>query len=251
MRASHIAVAAATAGLLGFGVWLGRASSGSTPPASGAALASAPVPTASLDDTPTPVERPPAAARARVAPQLPTRAPAATGLAADLGSSDPGIRRAAVRELAAASDPDPQALLAASRDSDVETAGVAMQRLGGLYAAGQVTVKDIATRATDHATSERVRMHALNALGAVENAEAAALLVELLARGDTLERRVAAAQLATQDMAIAVPALIRALGDGDEIVRANALEALRARSRGRDFGTDAAAWTAWWQSRSR
>jgi len=54
-----------------------------------------------------------------------------------------------------------------------------------------------------------------------------------------------------QDPEVAVPALIDALADADEVVRANALEALRGRARGRDFGSDAGAWRAWWQSRSR
>ena len=66
-----------------------------------------------------------------------------------------------------------------------------------------------------------------------------------------MERRTAAILLAHQDPELAVPALIGALGDADEYVRSNAVEALRARSRGREFGLDAAAWRAWWQARPR
>jgi len=61
----------------------------------------------------------------------------------------------------------------------------------------------------------------------------------------------AAILLVHQDPELAMPALIGALADTDELVRSNALDSLRARSRGRDFGTDAAAWRAWWQARPR
>jgi HEAT repeat protein len=247
MRTSVVALGIGIVGLVGFGVWLGR--SASSPSSTEVRAATEPAP---AEATP---PQSPAATRARVpvAPALPARHVASSdpSLAADLRAADPQIRRAAVREVARTSDPDPSVMLAASRDADQEVAGVAMQALGPLYAAGQVPVKEMIARATDRTINERVRSRALDNLGAVENADAAGVLVDLLAKGDVLERRTAAAGLARQDMAIAVPALIRALGDADEYVRGNALEALKARSRGRDFGTDAGAWQAWWQSRPR
>jgi len=247
MRTSVIALGIGVVGLVGFGLWLGR--SASSPSSTDIQAAAEPTIVAP------PAPSAPATARARVpvAPALPTRHVASSdpSLAADLRAADPRIRRAAVREVARTSDPDPSVMLAASRDADPEVAGIAMQALGPLYASGQVPVKEMISRATDRTISERVRSRALDNLGAVENADAAVVLVDLLAKGDVLERRTAAAGLARQDMAIAVPALIRALGDTDEYVRGNALEALKARSRGRDFGTDAGAWQAWWQSRPR
>jgi hypothetical protein len=111
VRGSHVVLAVAAAGLVGFGVWLGRSSSSAKAeptarPASQAteavAVAVEPAPRAR---TPQPV-----LARSRPAPP---------GLAADLAAADPKIRRAAVRELAQSDDADPAALLAASRDGDL------------------------------------------------------------------------------------------------------------------------------------
>ncbi|MEO8703955.1 MAG: HEAT repeat domain-containing protein [Kofleriaceae bacterium] len=203
---------------------------------------------------PAPVAAEPAAAVVAAPPRVPVLPPRHAvvvdrGLAADLAAADPKIRRAAVREVAR--DPDPAVMLVASRDADPEVAGVAMQALATLYANGQVPVHELIARAVDHSIPDRVRSRALDALGAVDNAEAAAVLVDLMGRGDVLERRTAAAGLARHDPELAVPALIRALGDADDYVRAAAVDSLKARSRGRDFGSDAAAWQAWWQSRSR
>lgn len=184
-----------------------------------------------------------------VAPALPAQA-AVPGLEQDLRDGDPAVRRAAVRE--AAREPgDPQLFLAASRDPDREVAIAATEALAKLHARGELPAAELIARATDRALDERVRVSALNGLGLVASPEAARTLAELVHRGDTLEKRSAAILLVHQDPEIAVPALIDALADADEVVRANALEALRGRARGRDFGGDAGAWRSWWQSRSR
>jgi len=226
--------------LVGVGVWLGRTSS-ATPEAPPAAHAEAQPRTATLPRT-----------QAVPEPTLaPKRSEPSRALAADLVDADPKIRRAAVREVARDRDADPAALLAASRDPDLEVGVLATEGLGRLHAAGALPAAELIARAGDHALNERVRLTAINGLGTVPSPEAAAYLADLLARGDTFERVNAAILIGHQDLEIAVPVLIRALGDGDEHVRANALESLKTRSRGRDFGTDAAAWQAWWQSRPR
>jgi len=230
------------AALLGGGLWLGRASS---------ATADAPAqPTAQIRSATIPA--PVAAARAARSPSLPSRTTIATpGLAADLTATDPKIRRAAVREVARDADGDLAVLLSASRDPDLEVGITAMAALGTRYADGDVPATEIIARATDRGLNERVRGSALNGLGVVAAPEAAALFVDLLAHGTVIERATAAILLVHQDPALAIPALIAALGDADDQVKANALESLRTRSRGRDFGTDAAAWQAWWRGQPR
>jgi HEAT repeat protein len=183
------------------------------------------------------------------APALPTKA-AVPGLEQDLRDTDPKVRRAAVRE-AARDGGDPQIFLAASRDPDREVAIVATEALAKAHARGEVPASELIARVTDRSVDERVRVSAINGLGLVESPEAARTLAELVHRGDMLEKRSAAILLVHQDPDIAVPALIDALADADEVVRANALEALRGKARGRDFGVDAGAWRAWWQARSR
>lgn len=234
-------IAVAVVAALGTGLWLGRSSDE----------------TARATSTTTTVEpeqatvarraRAPAAAQPRPSLARPRRE-AARGLATDLASSDPRIRRAAVAEVAREEQPDPQTLLGASRDPDLDVARLAIAGVSKLYADGQISTREMIALASDRAIPTRARTAALNGLGTVPNAEAAALLVTMLATGDTFERRMAAALLGNQDVELAVPALIAALRDADEYVRGNALESLRLRSRGRDFGMDAGAWQAWWQS---
>ena len=183
------------------------------------------------------------------APALPAK-PVVPGLEDDLRDADPKVRRAAIRE-AAKEGADAQVFLAASRDPDREVAILATDALGKLHAKGEVPAAELIARVVDKSIDERVRVSAINGLGVVASPEAAQALVELVARGDMLERRSAAILLSHQDPELAIPALITALGDADEVVRANALESLRARARGRDFGNDASAWRTWWQSRSR
>ncbi|HWO18289.1 MAG TPA: HEAT repeat domain-containing protein [Kofleriaceae bacterium] len=241
-------LALAAAALLGAGVWLGRSStapSAAPAPSGGEPIAGRGRPSA---------QAPRLAARtAGGAPAAARRSAAAVdpGLQADLSDADPKVRRAAVRELAADRDADPALLLAASRDPDLEVGVTATEALGKLHAQGEVPVQELIARATDRKLDERVRVSALNGLGLVPSPESAALLTELAVRGDAGERRTAAILLVHQELAAAVPALLGLLGDADEYVRSNALESLRARSRGRDFGTDAAAWRAWWAARSR
>jgi HEAT repeat protein len=218
------------AAVVAFALWLGHAT------------AAAPAAAAVASTTPTPV-----AVRAARAPAIVhTVAP---DLAADLHDANPRVRRAAIVELAHSDASDPATLLAASRDGDLGVAVAATEGLGVLYRDGQISAHDLATRVTDHALPEKVRVTAMNGLGVVASHDSAALFDDLIVRGDPTERRSAAILLAHQDAALAVPALISALADGDEVVRANAAESLRHFARGRDFGQDAAAWSRWWQSR--
>ncbi len=226
--------------LLGGGLWLGRASS---------ATADAPAPSAQPIRS---AAMPAPTVRAARTPTLPPRTTAATpDLAADLAATDPKIRRAAVREAARNSDLDPAVLLLASRDPDVEVGFTATAALGTRYADGSLPASELIARVTDRSLDERVRGSALNGLGVVAAPEAAALLLDLLAHGSVTERASAAILLVHQDPDRAIPALISALADAEAHVRSNALESLRTRSRGRDFGTDAAAWQAWWRVQSR
>jgi HEAT repeat protein len=243
-------IALAAAAVLAAGVWLGRSTSAppagapaSGAPGAGPAGGGGPVAQAPRLPARTPGASPSLARR--------QAAPADPGLTADLEDPDPKVRRAAIREVAADRDADPALLLAASRDPDLQVGVTATEALGKLHAEGQLPVLELVARATDRKLDERVRVSALNGLGQVPSPEAAALLVELSSRGDLGERRTAAILLSHQEPAAAIPALIALLGDADEYVRANALESLRARSRGRDFGTDAGAWRAWWDARSR
>lgn len=244
MRVSHLALGVAAAGLLGLGIWIGRSSSGSSEaaPAPQAAAPSAAPRSAEL----------PVRTAAPVSTRPPTLAkPMSRALAADLEDADPKIRRAATRDLAKQPDSDPQRLLALSRDPDVGVGILAMQGLGRLHASGNLPASELIARVGDHALDEKVRTAAFNALGVVQSPEAAQYLADLLAKGDTFERINAAILVGHQDLEVAVPALIRALGDSEPRVRENALETLRTWTRGRDFGTDAAAWQSWWQSRPR
>jgi HEAT repeat protein len=242
MRLKLVALGVVAA-LAGVGIWIARSTS-ATPD-----KVSVREPTAERGQPPSPSASTSAARPAAAAPSL-ARPAIAADLARDLRDPDPKIRSAAVREVANGADPDPTILLAASRDPDLSVGVVATEALGKLHAKGEVSVEDMIARATDHRLNERVRASAINGLGLVPSPQAAETLTRMLS-GDLLERRSAAILLAHQDPELAVPALIGALADADEVVRTNALEALRTRSRGRDFGSDAAAWRAWWQSRPR
>ena len=241
MRISYLALGAAAAGLLGLGVWLGRASSSSeAAPAPAAATVSSTAPRAATVSPPRPTAPAPALAK-----------PMSRALAADLDDADVKVRRNATRDLAKQPDTDPQRLLALSRDPDPTVGVLATEGLGRLHAAGSLPASELIARVGDHALDEKVRTAAFNALGVVQSPEAAQYLADLLAKGNTFERLNAAILVGHQDLEIAVPALIGALSDSEPRVRDNALETLRTWTRGRDFGTDAAAWRAWWQSRPR
>ena len=197
----------------------------------------------------------PSIAIAIAAPRAPALAHAAgpavaPGLAQDLHDRDPKIRVAAMRELVASDAKDPATMLAASHDADLGVAIVATIGLGDLYREGQVSAHDMAARITDHALPDKVRVTAMNGFGVIATPEAGALFTELVAHGADIDRRSAAILLQHQAATTAVPALIAALADSDEYVRMNAVESLRSFARGRDFGTDAAAWQRWWTTRS-
>lgn len=241
MRRGTLVLGLGAVALVAGGLWLRSSAATANAPAQPAAqiqVAAIPVAPAA-----------PAATRGTRSPALPSRPRVATpGLTADLTAADPRVRRAAIREAARDPDLDSAILLGASRDPDLEVGITAMIALGKRYAEGVLPATEIIARARDRSLDDRVRVSALNAVGVIAAPEAAALLVELIAHGSVLERATAAILLVHQDPELAMPALIGALGDADEQVRANALEALRTRSRGRDFGTDAAAWQAWWRS---
>lgn len=190
-----------------------------------------------------------------IQPQLAMRAPTlvrspASGLTQDLRDPDPKVRRAATRELAHSDASDPVALLAASRDGDLGVAIAATEGLDQLYRDGRITAKDLADRITDHQLAEKVRVTAMNGLGVIPSTEGARLFQDLIVHGDTTDRRTAAILLQHQDPPAAVPSLIAALADHDDIVRSNAIESLRSFARGRDFGQDAVRWQRWWQTRA-
>jgi HEAT repeat protein len=166
-------------------------------------------------------------------------------LAREARDADPHVRRDAIAEMAKSANPDPKALLAASHDPDLDVALAATTGVGELYLVGQVSAKDLIALAKDTRSPEKVRVAALNGLGGVASRDSATALVDLLAHGPVEARRSAAILLARQVANLAVPALISALGDADQLVRENAHESLRAFGHGRDFGMDAAAWTTW------
>ncbi len=229
MKTSHLALGVLGAGLFCGGAYLARSSS-ATPVATTPAAA-------------------PIVAAARVSPPvLPPHRSSAT-LAADLRDPDPKVRAVAIADVASDPDADPRVLLVASRDPEIAVALRATAALGKLYARGAVPASELVTRSTDRALDTKVRTMAMNGLGGIPSAEAATLFTDLVAHGDPIERRSAALQLANQDPEIAVPVLIAALGDTDEVVRGNSVDALRRLGRGRDYGSDANAWRSWWQSR--
>jgi HEAT repeat protein len=226
--------ATCVAALAGGGYWLGRSSNESTPAASPSSVAPR---AAAIRTTPVAVAAAPVLVTPSSSPEL----------VADLRDADPKIRRAAIREVAR--DGDVQLLLDASRDRDLEVSATATIALGKAYRDGRIPVGELVTRAQDPSIHVKVRSEALNGLGAVPSPEAAALLAGLAASSSVDDRASAAILLRNQDMALAVPALITALGDPEARVREVARDSLVARSRGRDFGEDRAAWQAWWQSR--
>ena len=226
-----VCVAALVAG----GYWLGR-SSASPPPAA--------TPTVAPRSATLPV----AAPRALPAPVLATRVSDPT-LVADLADPDPKVRRAALREAVRTPDVDPQLLLTASRDADLEVSVAATIELGKAYARGEVAVGELIARAQDRSLPDKVRLSALTGVGTVASAEAVDLLSTLATGATPGERAAAALLLRHQDLARAVPLLIGMLADSDAHVRDSAHDSLKARARGRDFGEDAAAWRAWWQGR--
>jgi HEAT repeat protein len=173
------------------------------------------------------------------------------GLAADLRDTDPRVRRNAIAELAASGSPDPATLLAASRDANLDVALAATEGLGALYRDGAISAQDLVARATDASAPDKVRVVAINGLGAVASPESAAALADLLRSNDEYARRSAAILMVHQDPTIAMPALITALRDTDENTRTNAHESLRSLARGRDLGDNADAWQRWWNERTR
>ncbi len=245
MRAKHLALGAGVIALVAFSIWLGR----STAATADAGLVAHAVPPVTSQQVASSVSR--GTARATPVLRATPSKPAIPGLAQDLADADPRIRREAVREAARDGDLDPVVMLAASRDRDLEVGIVATEALGKLHADGRIPAHELIARVTDRSVDERVRVSAINGLGLVASDEAGRFLAELVMRGETTERRSAAILLVHQEPELAVPALIAALGDADEVVRGNALESLRARSRGRDFGSDARAWRTWWQNRAR
>lgn len=163
----------------------------------------------------------------------------------DRRDPDPVVRARALAQVT-----DSPTLLEASRDPSPEIGLRATAELGKLYANGELPASELIARIRDRSLDEKVRGMAMNGLGMVRAPEAAALFVDQLAHGEPVERRTAAVLLMNQDEAVAVPALIAALGDGDEYVASNANEALVHLARGKNLGMDANAWRSYWQSRN-
>jgi len=234
MKSSLLAAGAIV--VLAAGVWIGRSTSHTSEAAPATTQAA-----------------PRAAVLPRSQPQAPTltRPAPSRALLADLSDADPKIRRAAIREAVKAHHADTEMLLKAARDPDAGVGVIAIDELGHLHAQGVIAATELIALGGDRALNERVRLTAINAFGQVPTPESAAYLADRLAIGDTFERLNAAILIGHQDLEIAVPALIRALGDTEERVRGNALEMLRINARGRDFGVDQAAWQAWWTSLPR
>ena len=159
MKVGYIIAGVATAaGLVGAGAYLARASRADAP-----VIAAAPAPVVVAAPAP---RRAPALHRAEPTP----------GLAADLRDRDPKVRRAAAIELARAPDGGAPALLAASRDPDLEVSLVATIALGKLYGDGALPAAELVDRIRDHRLPEKVRASAMNGLGVVpEPATAQAL----------------------------------------------------------------------------
>ncbi len=240
MSTRTLLLAACVAALVGSGYWLGRSASSSpeSPSPSAVAPRSATVRVAAAPVTATAPALPPS-----ITPSI------TPDLVADLRDADPKIRRAAIHEVASSADADVQLLLDASRDRDLEVGGTATTALGKAYRDGRVPVGELVARAQDPSLDMKVRSVALNGLGAIPSPEAGALLTRMAATAPIDDRAAAVILLRNQDLAIAVPALIAALGDPEARIRGLARDSLLARSRGRDFGEDRAAWQAWWQSR--
>lgn len=227
--------------LLGGGYWLGRSSSEPAPVANAAPVRAASIPVAAVAPTHVAVEP-------TLAPPRPMRT-VDPALAADLRDADPDVRRAAMHEAVRDPDVDPTMLLAAAHDRDLEVAGTATIALGKAYAHGDVSATELIAIARDTSLHEKVRGAAFNGVGAVPSADALDLLSQLARSNSASERAVAGILLRNQDLDGAVPLLIGLLRDSDAHVRETAHDSLKSRSRGRDFGEDAAAWQAWWSSR--
>jgi hypothetical protein len=170
-------------------------------------------------------------------------------LQTDLADPLPQVRATAIKDYAKDPEADPAVFVEAMRDRDLGVAIVATGALGKQYGTGRYDGAALLASANDRTLPTKVRVAAMDGIGVVATPDAARLLVQLLASADLTDRRSAAILLQHQDPQVAVPALIDALADPDEVVVANAHDSLRALSRGRDFGNDAAGWRAWWASR--
>ena len=234
MSPRSLLLGACVVALLGAVVVLSRSSSSNA--ATATPTVTAEPRTATIATAPTP------------APALPVRR-IDPSLATDLADHDPKVRRAAISEAIRERDADIATLLEMSRDRDMEVGGTAMMALNTAYAEGRLAASELVARANDASLDVKVRSLAVNGLGLVASAESTAFLVELSRSSAVADRASAAILLQHQDLAAAVPVLIAMLADADAHVRTCAHDSLVARSRGRDFGQDAAAWQTWWQSR--
>jgi hypothetical protein len=218
------------------------AQSPSTPAAAAPATPVAP-PLERRAPLPPPAAPPPRGAAARPPPQRET-----VDLALiEVRDDDPAVRAHSVLVLGRAKTPEAAAaLLETVRDPDPNVSTMSAMQLDEAYQAGLVSFEQMHTLATDLNLGPGAHFAAFAGLAKVADPRAAEFLLERLKNGTGEERRTAAGMLQHQGAAIAVPALIEALGDGEQWVRYNANEQLRALARGRDYGEDAAAWSRWW-----
>jgi hypothetical protein len=192
--------------------------------------------------------RTPAPARPRSGSERPRPAVPAGLLERDLADPDPVVRGRALHSGAG----DDATVVAAVRDPDLSVSAIAAEQLVRRYRDGAFSTRELTELYQDRSLGLKPRIAILNGLADQPDDQVGALLEQALARGATVEERRAAANLiAFQDPALAIPALVAALGDDDQWVRSNARDSLRQLANGRDFGEDAAAWTAWWGGRPR
>lgn len=250
-RAKLLGGAAAIVLLAFAGAWLAvTVSRGGAAPARQAA-APAPAAVSAREPPATRPVRAPAAAPRQGARAAASGA-ASEALARDLADPDPRARGAALRTIEQAPAAEwVDEVEGAMRDSNPSVSATAADVLGRLYQEHLVEPRRMVEHYRDGALPFRTRSALLSGFGQQPTDEAAQLLLELARSTDERERRAAAILLANQEPRVAVPALIEALGDRDEWVRANARESLTRLARGRDYGEDVAAWRAWWERERR
>jgi HEAT repeat protein len=188
-----------------------------------------------------------------------SRSPAASAALVRLLASETGahVRLVAVRALAdcAAADDDDATLafIDRLRDADAqvrEEAAVALGREGCRDAVAPLARVVAAVLADAERADRLVASAALVSLGRTRDAAALPALREAMRDADWRLRASAVAGLGRLRLVEAVPDLLAALDDKSPSVRATALEPLVAVA-GKDGGTDAKSWRAWWKAKER
>lgn len=142
-------------------------------------------------------------------------------------------------------------VLEAITGADESVKSAAADALGRLYIEGHVTDEKIIELLQDQTLTIKVRLRIASAFSRVAGPVNADFLKTLLKTGTPDERRFATGMIVYQGVDVAAPALIEALADPDDSVRANAVEQLQYISSGQNFNQDAAAWLSWWDEVSK